>query len=58
MVIVTVRPLYAGAPARLREALSVGLVPFPNQYSGRYIRYWKYSAFATLKYVLLENGKM
>src|ERR1700749_887891 len=41
-VMVTCRPLYCGASARDRLVLSVGLVPLPNQYRGRYMRYWKY----------------
>ena len=49
MVIVTFLPLYTGASARLRLVLSVGDAPLPNQYSGRYIRYWKSSALTTLK---------
>ncbi len=46
---VTWLPLYCGASATLRLVFSVGLAPLPNQYSGRYIRYWKYSALTTLK---------
>ena len=28
---------------------SVGLAPLPNQYSGRYIRYWNSSSLTVLK---------
>ena len=46
-LIVTWRPEYIGGSARLRLLFRYGWVPWPNQYSGRYIRYWKSSVFET-----------
>ena len=57
-MIVTCLPSYTGWSATLREGLSVGWVPLPNQYSGRYRKSCRYEMFDTLKYVLLEKGKM
>jgi hypothetical protein len=34
------------------------LVGDPNQYSGRYMRYWNCVRFATEKYCRLANGKI
>jgi hypothetical protein len=48
-VMVTWLPLYCGGLARLSFVFTVGEAPFPNQYSGRYMRYWKYSESTTLK---------
>ena len=47
MVIVTLLPLYTGVSASDRLVFSVGDAPLPNQYSGRYMRYWKSSEFTT-----------
>ena len=49
-VIVTVLPplLHTGRLARLLVVFTVGWVPVPNQYSGRYIRYWNRLMLETL----------
>jgi hypothetical protein len=57
-VIVTLVPLNLGGLARLREVFSTGWAATPNQYSGRYIRYWKSKLLMSLLYVLLVHGKM
>ena len=49
-VIVTVLPplLHTGRLARLLVVLTVGWIPAPNQYSGRYSRYWNRFRLETL----------
>ena len=54
----TLVPLKTGGYARLSDLLSTGWAPTPNQYSGRYIRYWKSNTLRSLMYVLLTYGKM
>src|ERR1700733_12267302 len=55
---VTVRPLSFGRAATLTEGFTVGLSPCPNQYSGRYIRYWKSNRLRLLMFWLFMYGKM
>ena len=57
-MIVTVLPLTVGRLARLSEVFTVGLSPVPNQYSGRYIRYWKSNRLRLLMLALSMYGKM
>ena len=57
-MIVRVRPLTVGRFARLSEVFTVGWSPVPNQYSGRYIRYWKSNRLTLLTLALLMYGKM
>ena len=44
--------------AREREGFRSGVAPLPNQYSGRYMRYWNCSLLFTLKKARLMKGKM
>ncbi len=55
----TVLPFeYAGLDASESEGFSVGLLPFPNQYSGRYIGCCRSEMLLVLKKARLMNGKM
>src|SRR5580693_761448 len=55
---VSVRPLTLGRLARLSEGFTTGWPFWPNQYSGRYIRYWKSNRFRLLMLALSMYGKM
>ncbi len=49
---------YTGGSARLRLVFSCTWPLSPNQYSGRYMRYWNWLRFETLKYASEASGKM
>ena len=55
---VSVRPLTFGRLARLSDGFTTGWPFCPNQYSGRYIRYWKSNRFRLLMLALSMYGKM
>src|SRR5580692_9993555 len=55
---VSVRPLTFGRLARLSDGFTTGWPFCPNQYSGRYIRYWKSNRFRLLMLALFMYGKM
>ena len=49
---------YTGGSARLRLWFSSTCPPVPNQYSGRYMRYWNWNRFAAVKYWFEASGRM
>ena len=49
---------YAGFDASESDGFRVGLLPLPNQYSGRYISCCRSEMLLTLKKARLMNGKM
>src|ERR1700761_1443268 len=55
---VTFLPLTTGGLARLSLLFGCGWPFSPNQYSGRYIRYWKSNRFRLLMLALSMYGKM
>ncbi len=50
--------VYTGFWANDSDGLRLGVLPLPNQYSGRYISCWNWLMLFTLKKARLMNGKM